>query len=265
MSQDYEPYSEYKKKQEQKKANNLKMIVYGLVTLLFLGGMFWGGKAFYNWLVPGANGSNVTSKPGTQATTQANKPDAKAPTPDAAADSTQKSGPYANLYGKAKYLIHIHKQSYKLELFEKGKEAPLKTYSIAIAKNDGDKKRPGDNTTPTSWGNAVAIPKSYTGAKSGVPSTQVPFRVEEIVDASSWSHDFHDGKGVIEKAYGPWFISLDTGWDGIGIHGTHDPSSIGTKASEGCIRLQNAEVKELKEIISSHNKGIGTRVIITEE
>ena len=48
-------------------------------------------------------------------------------------------------------------------------------------------------------------------------------------------------------AYGPWFIRLKTGWNGIGIHGTHDPGSIGTDVTEGCIRLQNKDVEELKK------------------
>ena len=172
---------------------------------------------------------------------------------------------YGKLYGDAKYLIHIHKQSYKLELFEQGKDEPIRTYGIAVAKNSGDKQRTGDNRTPTSWGKAVDIPKSYKGAEVGVASEKVPFRVEEICEASSWTHDFHDGKGVVEGAYGPWFISLDTGWDGIGIHGTHDPSSIGTMASEGCLRLKNSDVADLKKIIYKDHKGVGTRVVITEE
>jgi len=180
-------------------------------------------------------------------------------------DSITKDNKYEKLFGDAKYLIHVHKQTYKLELFKKGNPNPIKTYGIAVAKNHGDKKKSGDNRTPTSWGNAVDIPKSYGGAKSGIPSQTVPFRVEEVCEASSWTHDFHDGKGVINGAYGPWFISLDTGWDGIGIHGTHDPKSIGTNASEGCIRLNNKDVDELRNIIYSDNKGIGTRVIITED
>ena len=89
--------------------------------------------------------------------------------------------------------------------------------------------------------------------------------VEEICDASYWTHDFGDGKGQIAGAYGPWFISLDTGWIGIGIHGTHDPASIGTMASEGCIRLRDQDVAELKQLIYGKNKGVGTRVIITED
>lgn len=168
-------------------------------------------------------------------------------------------------YADQQHLIKIHKQSYRLELFEDGLAAPVRTYGVAVAKNPGDKQMTGDNRTPTSWGSAVAIPARYAGAAMGVPSTQVPFVVEEICDASFWTHDFGDGKGVIEGAYGPWFISLDTGWIGIGIHGTHDPASIGTMASEGCIRLRNEDVAELKQLIYGPAKGVGTRVIITED
>lgn len=163
------------------------------------------------------------------------------------------------------HLIKVHKQSYTLELFEEGNAVPLKVYGVAVAKNPGDKQMTGDNRTPTSWGSAVAIPARYAGAAMGVPSAQVPFVVEEICDASYWTHDFGDGKGVIEGAYGPWFISLDTGWIGIGIHGTHDPASIGAMASEGCIRLRNEDVAELKQLIYGPAKGVGTRVIITED
>ena len=163
------------------------------------------------------------------------------------------------------HLIKIHKQSYKLELFEEGNTEPVKVYGIAVAKNPGDKQMTGDNRTPTSWGSAVAIPAKYTGAAPGVPSAEVPFVVEEICDASYWTHDFGDGKGQIAGAYGPWFISLDTGWIGIGIHGTHDPASIGTMASEGCIRLHDQDVAELKQLIYGEHKGVGTRVIITED
>jgi lipoprotein-anchoring transpeptidase ErfK/SrfK len=44
---------------------------------------------------------------------------------------------------------------------------------------------------------------------------------------------------------------------GYGIHGNNNPSSIGTQASLGCIRLHNHHIEEL------YNKvGVGTPVII---
>ena len=45
----------------------------------------------------------------------------------------------------------------------------------------------------------------------------------------------------------------------IGIHGTHDPSSIGTRASEGCIRLNNKDLETLKPYVK-----VGTKVVIEE-
>ena len=35
------------------------------------------------------------------------------------------------------------------------------------------------------------------------------------------------------------------GHKGIGIHGTHKPESIGTRDTEGCIRLHNEELENL--------------------
>lgn len=132
------------------------------------------------------------------------------------------------------YTILIDKSDFSLTL--KKDDQVEKVYSVAIGKNSGQKQQSGDLRTPT--GN---------------------FTVDEIIDSSSWKHDFKDGKGEIEGAYGPWFISLETGWDGIGIHGTHDPASIRTMVSEGCIRMNNADVEELKSKIQP-----GTKVMIQE-
>ncbi len=139
-----------------------------------------------------------------------------------------------------RYSIEIVKSQFKLYLKEGTKT--LKSYDIAIGLNDGQKQKAGDMTTPTG-----------------------EFFVEAVCDSTAWTHDFQDGKGEIAGAYGPWFISLETPWDGIGIHGTHNPHSIGTKASEGCIRMHNSDVAELKSFVQSgENKESGTVVIIRE-
>ena len=113
---------------------------------------------------------------------------------------------------------------------------PRATFGVSTGKGYGNKQRRGDMRTP-----------------------EGTFRITQIQDASSWSHDFGDGLGVIEGAYGPWFMRLETpGFSGIGIHGTHKPSSIGTRDSEGCIRLLNENVDSLRRMVS-----VGTTVIIT--
>lgn len=58
--------------------------------------------------------------------------------------------------------------------------------------------------------------------------------------------------------------ALGTRWMGFdkpayGIHGTIEPKSIGTQASEGCIRMLNEDVEELYSIIP-----VGTKVTIQD-
>lgn len=82
------------------------------------------------------------------------------------------------------------------------------------------------------------------------------FKVTQITSAKDWGHDFGDGMGYIKHAYGPWFIRLSAG-HGVGIHGTHDPGSMGIRASEGCIRLRNEDLLQLKPRVQK-----GMRVVI---
>ena len=128
--------------------------------------------------------------------------------------------------------IYIDKAGFRLYLAEGNKV--IDSWGVALGKVTGNKAKAGDMRTPE--GN---------------------FSVQQIQDASSWTHDFKDGKGVIKNAYGPWFIRLKTGWKGIGIHGTHDPDSIGTLASEGCIRRRNEDLRKLKPLVAK-----GMKVVI---
>lgn len=139
------------------------------------------------------------------------------------------------------YHLDIVKSEFTLYI-KKG-DTLVKKYPIAIGKNPGDKQKSGDCRTPE--GN---------------------FYINRIQNSKNWVHDFKDGKGPIKGAYGPWFLGLYTGakktksgksWKGIGIHGTHDPSSIGKMVSEGCIRMRNEDIMELKEYVK-----IGTSVSI---
>ena len=47
------------------------------------------------------------------------------------------------------------------------------------------------------------------------------------------------------------------GHKGIGIHGTHKPESIGTRDTEGCIRLKNEDIDDLRKKVN-----IGMVVIV---
>ncbi|MFP4482019.1 MAG: L,D-transpeptidase [Thermovirgaceae bacterium] len=118
------------------------------------------------------------------------------------------------------YWLWIVKKDFTLSAF-RGTER-VAVYEIAIGENPGDKQEVGDCRTP-----------------EGI------FTVESLHDSSAWVHDF--GDGPVEGAYGPWFIRLKTGWKGIGIHGTHDPSTLGTTTTEGCIRVRNEHLLEVVE------------------
>lgn len=62
------------------------------------------------------------------------------------------AAPASALFGNARYLICIHKQSYRLDVYQQGVEQAVCSYPIAVAKNPGDKQYTGDNRTPTLLG-----------------------------------------------------------------------------------------------------------------
>jgi len=86
--------------------------------------------------------------------------------------------------------------------------------------------------------------------------------LEQIVSASNWEHDFGDGRGKI-KSYGDYFLRLKTpGHSGIGIHGsTNNRESVPGRASEGCIRLKDEDIKDLAENYATE----GMKVVIKAE
>lgn len=130
--------------------------------------------------------------------------------------------------------VLIDKQTLKLWLVDSD-GSPLKEYGIACAVNFGPKKVRGDHKTP-----------------------EGKFKINQLLYAKGLSHDFNDGKGPIKDAYGPWFLRLDVpGFRDIGIHGTPFPESIGSRATEGCIRMRNQNILDLKQRVK-----VGTVVII---
>ena len=94
---------------------------------------------------------------------------------------------------------------------------------IACGENFGNKDRTGDRKTP-----------------------EGSFKIIKMYDATSWQHDFGDGKGIRKGAYGPLFFRLNVPeFNDLGIHGTIFPESIGSRSSEGCIRMHNEDIVKL--------------------
>ncbi|RJX39933.1 hypothetical protein D3P09_11120 [Paenibacillus pinisoli] len=81
----------------------------------------------------------------------------------------------------------------------------------------------------------------------GNPSTPTPVGDYTIVyKGKNWGPSF-----------GPRWLGLNVPWGYYGIHGTNRPHSIGQHQSHGCIRMHNADVLQLYELIP-----IGTKVTI---
>lgn len=133
--------------------------------------------------------------------------------------------------------IVVSKEDFTLTVYA-ADDSIVAAFPVALSRNYGDKQKKGDMKTP-----------------------EGTFKIVQVQNSTSWTHDFGDGKGEIAGAYGPWcFRLLTPPFTGICIHGTHDPNSIGTRATEGCIRLNNDNVVKLHKLIR-----IGMPVSITPD
>ncbi len=123
--------------------------------------------------------------------------------------------------------VVVRKSQFVLELVTSG---GTERFPVAVGSNpDGaDKQAEGDCRTP-----------------------EGEFAVVSIEDSSDWKHE---GR----TAYGPFFVRLSCPpWTGIGIHGTDDPGSVGTRSTLGCVRLRNEDLLAVVNAVTP-----GTRVVI---
>ena len=118
--------------------------------------------------------------------------------------------------------IFVSKKDLLLSVVSESRDTLFQCH-IACGENLGNKTRIGDRKTP-----------------------EGKFKITKMYDATSWKHDFGDGQGMRLGAYGPLFFRLNVpGFNDIGIHGTIFPESIGTRSSEGCVRLRNEDIVRL--------------------
>ena len=142
--------------------------------------------------------------------------------------------------------IVVSKRDMTLSVYDRnaaGDTVMVAQYPCCMGKNKGNKQKRGDMRTPES-------------------PARKPFKITMIQDASTWKHDFKDGRGNI-LAYGHWFLRLETpGHRGIGIHGsTNNENTVPGRASEGCIRLLDKDIITLKE----HYAYVGMPVTVQPE
>jgi lipoprotein-anchoring transpeptidase ErfK/SrfK len=93
-----------------------------------------------------------------------------------------------------------------------------------------------------------SLVKTYTAATGtgGTPTPRGSFYITELLEPTN-------------EGYGPYAFGLSAfsdvlssfggGPGQIGLHGTDDVDSIGRDASHGCIRLSNADITELAQIL----------------
>lgn len=137
---------------------------------------------------------------------------------------------YTGKFSNDSTFIVVSKKDLTLTVYApvSGDTLPVAQFKVCLSKNKGQKQGGGDMKTP----------ESEPGK---------PFKIIQIQDASTWCHDFGDGRGDI-LAYGAWFLRLETPFKGIGIHGsTNNRESVPGRASEGCIRLLDEDIITLKE------------------
>jgi L,D-transpeptidase ErfK/SrfK len=99
------------------------------------------------------------------------------------------------------------------------------------------------------------------GIASGKPSTPTPagdFRIVNHVAHPTWYGPHGAVRPGAANPLGTRWMGLSV--RGFGIHGTNAPDSIGRSASHGCIRMRNADVEELFELV-----GVGVPVELLGE
>lgn len=124
----------------------------------------------------------------------------------------------------APFSIWVSKGENTLVLYAEGK--PVKRYPVATGKN---------NCTPAGTFKIV----------------------NKLVDPTWFKTGAILPPGSPENALGTRWMGFDK--SGYGIHGTIDPKSIGSQASQGCIRMLNADVEELYSLVPS-----GTQVTVQD-
>lgn len=151
---------------------------------------------------------------------------------------------YDGAYDEGSTFVVISKKELRLNVYAtvKGDTTLIARYPVCLSRVKGQKEKEGDMKTPSC-------------------TIDNPFTITEIKDASTWTHDFGDGRGAI-LSYGHWFMRLATPHNGIGIHGnTGNEDKMPGRDSEGCIRLTDAGIDHFKQ----HYAKKGMKVIIKAE
>lgn len=203
----------------------MKKLLYIALSILFLTGC-------------GSSGKEKGNADSAQDTAIALDSAAVAAMEAAAKQARQDSIIAAALEGDSLKEKHILVNKELFTLFVREDDKTLFTAPVCIGRGIGQKKGKGDSKTP-----------------------EGEYKIRSIEVASGWTYDFHDGKGKTKGAYGPWFFRLNTPQSThIGIHGTLFPETMGTRQSDGCVRMRNEDLEQLRKYVF-----VGMKVVITPD
>lgn len=146
-------------------------------------------------------------------------------------DSTIYPGMVFKIY-RAQWKIVASKSHFTLTLYDGNRL--FKLYHVAIGK---------EGRTPVG---TFKIKDKLREPAWTPPGKNIPFGDPENVLGTRWL-------GIIPTG------ATDPSLRGYGIHGTWEPQSIGSAASQGCLRMHNKDVEELFDIVP-----VGTPVIIKD-
>jgi lipoprotein-anchoring transpeptidase ErfK/SrfK len=118
--------------------------------------------------------------------------------------------------------VRIHLSGHRLDLYDRGQF--VRSYDVGVGTDD----------TPTPPG------EYFVSIKAKPPDPGTVYGVL-VIGLSAFSEKLADWPGGGQ----------------VGIHGTNDPSTIGTDVSHGCIRLRNEDILEL-----SNDVPLGTPVFV---
>ncbi|MDT8390908.1 MAG: L,D-transpeptidase family protein [Lentisphaeria bacterium] len=146
-------------------------------------------------------------------------------------DATIYPGMVFNIY-RGKWTIVASKRHFTLTLNDG--DRLFKLYHVAIGK---------EGRTPVG---TFKIKNKLREPAWTPPGKNIPFGDPENVLGTRWL-------GIVPTG------ATDPSLRGYGIHGTWEPQSIGSAASQGCLRMHNKDVEELFDIVP-----VGTPVIIKD-
>ena len=126
----------------------------------------------------------------------------------------------------SEWLIIVFRDQQRITLYRHGE--PVKSYAVSTGKPE--------TVTPLGWWKIV---EKRTVSPAGIYGTRW----------LGWER-WNPRTGRYE-----WYSESPP----FGIHGTNEPEKIGSAVSSGCVRLRNADVEELYDLIPS-----GTYVLVLE-